>query len=76
MECASDQIWQEYGDLATKVRNRSVGAAIVVVDWVSAAPVGAADGRGRRDESRSGWCGGGARSVTIGSAVSGGARSE
>ncbi|KAD4982783.1 hypothetical protein E3N88_19454 [Mikania micrantha] len=33
--------------------NRSVGAAVVVVDWALAAPVGAADGGGRRDESRS-----------------------
>ncbi|KAD3067977.1 hypothetical protein E3N88_35857 [Mikania micrantha] len=43
--------------------NRSVGVAVVVVDWVSAAPVGAAVGDG-------------ARSVPIGSAGGGGARSE
>ncbi|KAL8244482.1 hypothetical protein R6Q59_010740 [Mikania micrantha] len=54
----STEIWYKIintlEDPATKVVNISVGAAVVVVDWVSATPVGVADGGGRRDESRSG----------------------
>ncbi|KAL8238374.1 hypothetical protein R6Q59_014941 [Mikania micrantha] len=54
---------------ATKVMIRSVGAAVVVVDWASAAPVGGAEGDGMRvdpagaavgdGEISSDWFGGG-----------------